>query len=146
MQQERYLDIVFIMNSSRSNYGKYNEECNNAYTSQTMHKWPIALTDTHDKLNNYNFNLVYFKSPDNPTQSATAEVPRLQHSSFLQKSEDDEEESYTEENNEWSTINQEERFTRVQLLQIWEGRTYITKICLHHQDGRDTHQTHSNEG
>ena len=83
--------IVFVMNSNQNTYGRYKEDCNNNCNNQNDHQWPTSLSEACGKLNNYKFNLEYYKTPD--TQSQTnVETPDIQHS-FLQESDtwDDEE-------------------------------------------------------
>ena len=76
--------IVFVMISNQNKCGCYKEDCNNNYNSQNDHQWPTLLSEAYDKLNNYKFNLEYYKIPNTQSQTSV-EMPDIQHS-FLQES------------------------------------------------------------
>ena len=76
--------IVFAMNSNHNNYGCFKEDCNISYSHQNDHEQPITLSKAYDKLNNYKFNLDYYKTSNAQSQTS-GELSGIQHS-FLQES------------------------------------------------------------
>ena len=76
--------IVFVMNSNQNKYSRYKEDWNNNYNNQNNHKWPTSLSEAYAKLNNYKFNLEYYKTPSTQSQTSV-DTPEIQHS-FLQES------------------------------------------------------------
>ena len=107
--KERDMAIVFVMISNQNKYGRYKEDCNNNYNNQNDHRWPTSLSEAYDKLNNYKFNIEYYKTPN--TQSPTsAETPEIQHS-FLQESDTSGDEESLEGNNEYQSTQEHEEGT-----------------------------------